>query len=129
MSDPSFPIHIIYALVDPRTHQVRYVGKTSKPIGERLGHHVGAARRNVKKPVYDWIRGLHPTPPIIIVLQEVRGVIGRLPRGDGTYENAIAAAETKWMKRFERSQLLCEIPRSARAYRRLVNVEESVGGP
>lgn len=112
--------HIVYALVDPDTLHVRYVGKTSRTAKERLTHHLGAANRGVDKPLYAWIRGLKPRTPLLVVLQEVQGVVGRVRVPDG-YENAIAAAETKWMKRFERSHLFNTIPKISRAYRRLVN--------
>jgi hypothetical protein len=58
--------------------------------------------------------------PVLVILQEVEGVIGRLRSAEG-YENPVAAAETKWMKRFERSQLFNVIVRDSHAYRRLVN--------
>jgi hypothetical protein len=110
--------HIIYALIDPNTHQVRYVGQTSKTPQERLQQHMYAARRNAK-PVYDWIRNLAPAKPFIVVLQEVKNETqGRTE--DLHYENTAASAETKWMKRFER-YILNAIPRHSAAYQRLVN--------
>ena len=112
--------HIIYALADPNTHHVRYVGKTSQTALRRLQHHLSAARRGVPGPLYVWIRSLTPRLPLLIVLQEIDGVVGRL-RCPGGYENAIAAAETKWMKRFERSGIFNLIMRDSLAYRRLVN--------
>lgn len=47
----------IYALVDPRDDQVRYVGKSDKPR-TRCRQHIRAARMGVQLPVYDWIREL-----------------------------------------------------------------------
>ncbi len=73
----------IYALVDPNTHQVRYVGRTNQTAQRRYQLHMNAARRGV------W--------------------------------NTAQAAETKWMKRFERSQLLCDVPRDSRTYKSLTN--------
>ena len=35
--------HTIYALVDPNTHQVRYVGRTAQPPTLRFQNHVRAA--------------------------------------------------------------------------------------
>lgn len=111
--------HIIYALADPDTHQVRYVGRTGQTAQQRLSHHLGAARRGHTAPVYDWIRGLAPRVPLLIILQELRNQKIALP--DGVYESTVEAAETKWMKRFERSQLFNRIKRHSRVYRRLVN--------
>jgi hypothetical protein len=116
--------YIIYALADPNTHEVKYVGQTSTTAEARLRHHLGAAQRNVRKPVYDWIRALAPAKPIVVILQTVE--YGIVPRGDGPtsrYETTAAAAETKWMKRFERSRLFNSINRNSVAYRRLVNSE------
>jgi hypothetical protein len=114
--------HIVYALVDPNTLQVRYVGRTSQTAARRLRHHLGAARRGSPKSVYAWIRSIAPALPIIVVLQEVEHA--RIKRNDGLYETTVAAAETKWMKRFERSKIFNSIDRSSGAYRRLVNPSE-----
>jgi hypothetical protein len=70
-------------------------------------------------PLYDWVRGLAPATPVIFILQELSNENITLP--DGNYESTGQAAETKWMKRFERSQLFNCIRRDGRAYRRLVN--------
>lgn len=111
--------HIIYALVDPQTRQVRYVGRTSQTLKQRLGHHLTAARRNVQKPVYAWIRSIAPETPIAVILQEVE--YSRYARAKGVYETTTEAAETKWMKRFERSGILNSINRHTKAYQRLIN--------
>jgi hypothetical protein len=113
----------IYALVDPNTHQVRYVGRTRQKAAQRLAHHIGAAKRGNKQPVYEWISSLLPAQPVLVILQE--GIVIER-KGSGTYDtrrywNTAEAAETKWMKRFERSQLLCSISRDSGAYRSLVN--------
>lgn len=58
--------HAIYALVDPETGRVRYVGQTSRPLGARLYHHVWDAVHHPHKNRKDaWIcnlaaRGLRP---------------------------------------------------------------------
>jgi hypothetical protein len=113
----------IYALVDPNTHQVRYVGRTRQTVNQRLKHHLTAARLGNKLPVYEWFRALFPERPIVVVLQEGIAVERR---ASGTYASrrywcTDQAAETKWMKRFERSHLLCEIPRESGTYQSLVN--------
>src|SRR5262245_22184632 len=49
--------HTIYALRDPRTQEVRYVGKTVNPRG-RLKVHLHHARRGTSWHVSRWIREL-----------------------------------------------------------------------
>jgi hypothetical protein len=50
---------LIYTLSDPRTGEIRYVGKTTKTLKRRLQEHLNDAQSQ-KKPfyVYRWIRGL-----------------------------------------------------------------------
>jgi hypothetical protein len=110
----------IYALVDPLTHQIRYVGRTGKTLDQRLADHIGAARRNMRRPVYDWIRQL-ATKPIILELQVLDHPRRIGPPGSNLYHSTAQSCETKWMKRFERSLLLQAIPRQSRAYKKLVN--------
>lgn len=78
----------IYALVDPNTHQVRYVGRTSQPVTRRLAQHITQRRGNKRsgqRPVYEWISSLLPAQPIVVILQE--GIeIER--KGSGTYDDA-----------------------------------------
>ena len=49
---------LIYALCDPRTGEVRYVGKTESAFRTRLNHHIFRARKGEKHHVYCWIRKL-----------------------------------------------------------------------
>lgn len=46
----------IYGLVDPRTEQIRYVGKTVEKLRRRLKSHIVA--RNLKYPVNRWVKKL-----------------------------------------------------------------------
>lgn len=48
----------IYALIDPLTSHIRYVGKTRSKLSKRLGDHVSKARQNKNTHVYAWIRSL-----------------------------------------------------------------------
>ena len=112
--------HTIYALVDPNTNRVRYVGRTCKTVAQRLCGHLSPGKERESWPVYQWIRSLRPQEPIIVVLQEVEQIKTACGR-PGQYEDSVASAEVKWMKRFERSQLFNAINRVSRAYRKLVN--------
>lgn len=64
----------IYTLSDPRTNQVRYVGKTFD-LQMRFYQHLSCARRNFKARVYFWIRallksGVSPVMEVIEVFPE-----------------------------------------------------------
>lgn len=48
----------IYGLVDPRTDDIRYVGKTKYPVETRFKQHIKDARKGKVKPVFCWIRKL-----------------------------------------------------------------------
>ena len=69
-------IWTIYALLDPDTHVVRYVGYTRQDIAERLKYHLWDARRwrkphgRTRKAV--WIRGLvrRKKAPGMAILQQ-----------------------------------------------------------
>jgi hypothetical protein len=113
----------IYGLIDPNTNEVRYVGRTRQAATQRLTHHITAAKRGHSRPVYEWIRGLLPQHPFMVILQDDIEVErkGSGSHSERRYWATDEAAETKWMKRFERSQLLCSIPRNSGAYRRLIN--------
>jgi hypothetical protein len=80
-----------------------------------------SATSGVQHPVYDWIRGLLPAKPIIVVLQRIEESTQIL---NAKREHKAHAAEVKWMKRFERFQLLQFVDRKRRAYQRLVNPTE-----
>ena len=48
----------IYALCDPITNAPRYVGKTSKPLLQRLKEHKQLARRKRRLPVQRWMNAV-----------------------------------------------------------------------
>lgn len=66
----------IYALIDPRDNQVRYIGFTIRTLDERLKDHLECARLGVRRWVYNWIRQVVSCEltPIIEMLEEVDGV-------------------------------------------------------
>jgi hypothetical protein len=69
----------IYTLRDPLTHEIAYVGKTSKTLTERLEQHIycatGRGRKNGKTPRDKWIRRLARcgARPVIEILETVTG--------------------------------------------------------
>ena len=62
----------IYALVDPRNGEVKYVGKTVFPVRERLGRHIREARQGVVSHKCNWIRQLlnQGLKPLVLLLEE-----------------------------------------------------------
>lgn len=71
----------IYSLTDPRTGQVRYVGKTQQRPINRLHRHLVRARSGSKSNVCVWLRSLleEGLRPELSVLQVVSG-----PKGSET---------------------------------------------
>lgn len=61
----------IYCLSDPRTKEVRYIGKTERSPLVRLSHHLCIARSGKRRYVYNWIRNLLKDGhiPIISILE------------------------------------------------------------
>lgn len=51
-------IRNVYALCDPDTEQVRYIGGTIRTVQQRLGEHIGLAKTGDMRPVCIWIRSL-----------------------------------------------------------------------
>lgn len=87
-------MNIVYALQDPRTKEIRYVGKSTKGL-KRPRYHLlpcyYASKKHDKFPLYIWIRklirlGLKPN---IIIIQEV-----------DTPEN-LSKAELYWIEYFK----------------------------
>lgn len=113
----------IYALVDPNTFQVRYVGQTSQTATQRLRLHLSVAKAGKNAhPVYPWIRSLSPLRPTLVILEENITIQKKTDPDTPLLWSTAIDAETKWMKRFEKSgHLLCCVPRNSRAYQMLVN--------
>lgn len=60
----------IYALCDPTTDEIRYIGKTAKRPIERLAEHIREARRGRQLHSSAWIRALRSPPvmrPLVVV--------------------------------------------------------------
>jgi len=60
----------IYELIDPITNEVRYIGKTTSPINNRLSAHIYEAKCGIISYKCNWIRkllqeNLHPVAKLI----------------------------------------------------------------
>lgn len=67
---------IIYALIDPITCKVRYIGRTSVSMSARLSKHIHDAKYNKRKThKEDWIRSLLKIncKPLVRKLTEIEG--------------------------------------------------------
>lgn len=49
---------IVYALIDPESREVRYVGETVRKAAIRMSQHLRAAKEKTTPPVNAWMRGL-----------------------------------------------------------------------
>lgn len=65
----------IYALIDPRDNQLRYVGRTVLPLVRRLKHHIHQANKNERRYCQCWIRAVLKDghKPEIVDLETVPG--------------------------------------------------------
>jgi hypothetical protein len=117
----------IYALIDPVTHLVRYVGRTTRPPTTRYRHHC-AGHGATTGP---WVRSLS-APPIFVLLEvgEVRRVaVGSLGHRGHQYTSSATVAETKWIKRFRRNLINRRLrDNCAQVWDALTN-KETPGGP
>lgn len=67
------PTHSIYALCEPDTGAVRYVGRTAYPVNSRLSRHIQEALHSSRnRPVHSWIATLakQGQRPAIMILEE-----------------------------------------------------------
>jgi hypothetical protein len=68
----------IYALLDPRTEEIRYVGKTIQPINDRYSAHISVAKYNRKTDhAHCWIKSLLSVGlrPIMKILEETFDIV------------------------------------------------------
>lgn len=85
----------IYALVDPLSHLVRYVGQTTNLDARYLSHCSGK-----DKCTGEWVRSL-PQSPTLVILQTVEHK--KVKRNELPDITETIAVETKWLKRFRRT--------------------------
>ena len=110
----------IYGLIDPRDHKVKYVGQSRDPERRLLGHLATAVHGT--KAVHAWLRSLHPTLPVLVILESVAPRMVRL----GAYlVNSASVMEAKWLKRFRRTVLNYDKKQCA-AYDEFVNSPEVI---
>jgi hypothetical protein len=57
----------IYALLDPKTKEIRYIGLTISSLKGRLSHHIHAAKTRERTHRTNWIRSLNEKPEIILI--------------------------------------------------------------
>ena len=50
---------LIYALIDPRTNEIRYIGKTIFASSRRLKQHTSASNRNKNNHRSHWLNSMH----------------------------------------------------------------------
>lgn len=70
LREPIRMTNTIYALVDPTTHCIRYVGYTKQSLKQRLNNHMAPSRLKKDSKKNIWLRSLN-TRPIIIVLEKL----------------------------------------------------------
>lgn len=120
----------IYALTDPVTHLVRYVGMTTQQPASRYSQH----RTGGHPTTADWIAGLAQSPGFVLLEEgeskrrtiAVKGV--RVIRK--VHMDTARYAETKWIKRFRRT-VLNKLTRDncAAAWDQLTNQPPNQGVP
>jgi len=101
--------YIIYALVDPRDNQIRYIGRSSSGLGRPQYH---MSKRTLQKStlkVHNWIKGL--------LNKDLRPVVSVLEEWDTTDYVVLDTAEIKWIKYYR--ELGC----------RLTNMTDGGSGP
>lgn len=86
----------VYALIDPRTDEVRYIGQTNNCLKYRFANHIGKHARSLEHVQGRWLRELHAEnlEPIIVALERVDK--GHEWRPEGVL-NPLTIAERKWI--------------------------------
>lgn len=61
--------YLIYALVDPNTNEIRYIGRSSNKLKRPKSHWQDPKVRNRRDYCHNWIRSIAPIRPEILVLE------------------------------------------------------------
>ncbi len=87
----------IYALVDPETKRVRYVGRSARPE-RRFAAHLSEVK-TYRRPKDRWIRDLldRGLKPALVILEELEGHLSSYGMTGDTRH--IAHAERRWIRR------------------------------
>jgi hypothetical protein len=85
------PYGVIYGLVDPRTEEIRYIGKTRKSLSRRYSKHIREASDTTRSHKDAWIRQLY-----YLGLQPTVRVLEEIPEG----EAELNSAERSWIQTF-----------------------------
>jgi hypothetical protein len=110
--------HFIYALVDPRDFQVKYVGQCLN-MKKRLQVHVAPSSLTRPNPKTNWLSGLLPEKPWMVLLETVE-----CHSSSHDSDCAGTVVETKWIKRFRRTILNKALrENSPQTWDSLVNVD------
>lgn len=82
---PRSAVGFIYGLIERDSKILRYVGKTSLGIEDRLKRHMWAVSRGSRLPVHEWMRSCG-VPVTVVLLEAVNG------------RSALNAAEQRWIE-------------------------------
>ena len=108
-------ISYVYALVDPKTHLVRYVGQTQQLEQRHAVHCSGSGGCTA-----EWVRSLMPLKPVLVSLAAVEHSF--------YYSYPATVEETKWIKRFRRTVLNVRTRKnSPSTWDGLINPDEAQG--
>lgn len=71
---------VIYGLIDPRTGEIKYIGKTTIKLNDRLSSHLNLAKKPGKKNLlYSWLRSILDSGnrPIILEIEKTNNLTER----------------------------------------------------
>ena len=92
-------ISTIYALAEPDTHEIRYCGKTVKPLSRRMSDHRADVKRQSHRHLYRWLNKIYDAgrEPVTMVCEEID--LDGLSRNEQL--RLLNEAETRWINQFK----------------------------
>jgi hypothetical protein len=63
----------IYAILDPYTNDVRYIGQTINEIESRLAAHISSSKK-LNRPIHKWISSLDKKPKIVCLEKNLSSI-------------------------------------------------------